>query len=138
MCSCTGSPITWKAVDRLAPVLFVSRINAHPHLLYLILPSLILLVYRRGSFWTPANITNAAFIGSAVLHMQFASTGWFYRYEAYVMCFGIYAVAAGLADHLPGRDGWQGFGKLAFPRRGGAPAGDPGQLPFARCGQLNR
>ena len=37
--------------------------------------------------------------------MQFASTGWFYRYEAYVMFFGIYAVAAGLADHLPSREG---------------------------------
>jgi len=109
-----GQPITWKAVYRLGPVLFISRINAHPHLLYLILPSLILLVYRRGSFWTPANITNAAFVGSAVLHMQFASTGWFYRYEAYVMCFGIYAVAAGLAGHLPGRDGWQGFGNWLF------------------------
>jgi hypothetical protein len=101
-------------VLRLGPVLFINRINAHPHLLYLILPSLILLVYRRGSFWTPANITNAAFVGSAVLHMQFASTGWFYRYEAYVMCFGIYAVAAGLAGHLPGRDGWQGFGNWLF------------------------
>jgi hypothetical protein len=109
-----GQPITWKAVYRLGPVLFINRINAHPHLLYLILPSLILLVYRRGSFWTPANITNAAFVGSAVLHMQFASTGWFYRYEAYVMCFGIYAVAAGLAGHLPGRDGWQGFGNWLF------------------------
>jgi len=109
-----GRPLTWRAIERLVPVMFVSRINAHPHFLYLILPSLILLVYQRGSFWTPANITNTAFVGSAVLHMQFASTGWFFRYEAYVMIFGIYAVATGLADHLPGRDGWQGWGNRLF------------------------
>ena len=109
-----GRPLTWRAIERLVPVMVVSRINAHPHLLYLILPSLILLVYRRGGFWTPANITNAAFVGSALLHMQFASTGWFFRYEAYVMIFGIYAVVAGLADHLPSRDEWHGWGNRLF------------------------
>jgi hypothetical protein len=109
-----GSPLTWQAIERLVPAMVVSRINAQPHLLYFILPSLLLLIYRRGSFWNPANVTNVVFIGSALLHMQFASTGWFYRYEAYVMGFGIYAVAAGLADHLPDRDGWQGFRNRLF------------------------
>jgi hypothetical protein len=109
-----GRPLTWWTIERLVPVMVVSRINAHPHLLYLILPSLILLFYRRGSFWNPANLTNVAFVGSALLHMQFANTGWFFRYEAYLMAFGIYAVATGLADHLPARDGWQGWGNGLF------------------------
>jgi hypothetical protein len=109
-----GRPLTWRAIERLVPTMVVSRINAHPHLLFLVIPSLILLVYRRGSFWNPANVTNAAFIGSALLHMQFASTGWFFRYEAYVMFLGIYTVAAGLADYLPGREGWQGWGNRLF------------------------
>ena len=109
-----GHPLTWQVIKRLAPALVVSRINAHPHILFLVIPSLLVLVYRRGSFWNPANVTNAAFIGTVFLHMQFASTGWFYRYEAYGVAFGIYAVAAGLADCLPWRDGWGGWGDRLF------------------------
>jgi len=105
-----GQPLTWRVIERLAPVLFLNRIFAHAHILFLLVPSLILLVYRRGSFWKPANTTNTAFIGSVLLHMQFAGTGWFYRYEAYLVAFGIYALAVGLADHLPGREAWQGWG----------------------------
>jgi hypothetical protein len=109
-----GQPLTWQAARRLAPMSFVSRINSNPHILYLILPSLVLLVYRRGSFWSPANCINAAFMGSALLHMQFAGIGWFYRYEAYLVALGIYAVAAGLADHLPRWEGWRDKGSLLF------------------------
>jgi hypothetical protein len=98
-----GHPLTLDSVERLAPAMFISRINAHPPILYLVIASLIVLVFRRGSFWNPVHVTNTAFMGSALLHMQFASTGWFYRYEAYVVAFGIYAVALGLSGHSPDR-----------------------------------
>jgi hypothetical protein len=109
-----GRPLTWRAIERLVPVLAISRINAHPYILYLMIPSLLLLAYRRGSFWDRANITNAAFIGTALLHMQFANTGWFYRYEAYLVAFGIYAVAIGLGECLPWRNDWKGWGNRLF------------------------
>jgi hypothetical protein len=109
-----SQPLTWQSVKRLAPVLVVSRLQANPHILYLVIPSLVLLVFRRGSFWKPANVANAAFFGSTLLHMQFAGTGWFYRYEAYTVFFGIFALATGLADHLPSRESWQGWGNSLF------------------------
>ncbi len=102
-----GRPLTWQAIDRLKPVLFISRINANPHVLVLVISSLLLLVYRRGSFWGPGNLTNTAFLGTALLHMQFASTGWFYRYEAYLVAFGVYALAVGVGETaLLSDNGW--------------------------------
>jgi hypothetical protein len=38
------------------------------------------------------------FIGTAILHLQYARTGWFYRYEAYLVAFGIVAAAVALDD----------------------------------------
>ncbi len=111
-----GHPLTWQAVGRLGPALFINRIITHPHILSLIILSLLLLFFRRGSFWNQANVTNASFFGCALLHMQFASTGWFYRYEAYLVAFGVYALAIGLAEHLPSQDGWLACGKgLLYP-----------------------
>jgi hypothetical protein len=37
------------------------------------------------------------FAGAAVMHLQFARTGWFHRYEAYLVCLGVVAVGARLA-----------------------------------------
>jgi len=35
------------------------------------------------------------------LHMLFAQTGWFYRYEAYLVALGIFVIAVGMCKLLP-------------------------------------
>jgi hypothetical protein len=38
------------------------------------------------------------FLGTTLLHLQFAQTNWFYRYEAYLLAFGILALGLAAAD----------------------------------------
>jgi len=40
------------------------------------------------------------FLGTAVLHMTLASVGWFYRYEAYVVALGLFALWQNTPDFL--------------------------------------
>lgn len=38
---------------------------------------------------------------STILHMMFAQTGWFYRYEAYLVAMGVISVAINIYDYIP-------------------------------------
>ncbi len=50
----------------------------------------------------------AAFLPAALLHVQFAGLGWFFRYEAYLMALGLSAVAATLAlEARQGAPAWR-------------------------------
>lgn len=109
-----GHRLTWQGIEAILPVTFISRIFTLHHILALFVPSLLLLIFRRGSFWKPDNLTNVAFAGTLILHIQFASTGWFYRYEAYLVAFGVYAIATGLAESSLWREAWQGWGDRSF------------------------
>lgn len=40
--------------------------------------------------------TALLFVGTALLHLLFASTGWYYRYEAYLLAWGVALIAANL------------------------------------------
>ncbi|MGM0595816.1 MAG: hypothetical protein ACQES9_02135 [Myxococcota bacterium] len=48
--------------------------------------------YLQRSFFSDNNIISLLFIGNLLTHLQFAQTGWFYRYEAYLVIMGITAV----------------------------------------------
>ena len=56
---------------------------------------LVLLHRRKYPVWTVETITLILFLPTLLLHMQFARVGWFFRYEAYLLVFGIYACALG-------------------------------------------
>ncbi|WP_141508998.1 hypothetical protein [Candidatus Chloroploca asiatica] len=75
-----------------------------PHLLILIVLSLASLAYsiRTGGIdkLNRESIVNIIFIGATLLHLQFARTGWLFRYEAYLMSLGILAVGVSL-NSLP-------------------------------------
>jgi hypothetical protein len=43
------------------------------------------------------------FAGGALLHLRLAEVGWFYRYEAYTVAWGLFALLIGLSDRLPRR-----------------------------------
>ncbi|MGB9979152.1 hypothetical protein [Methanobacterium sp.] len=63
-----------------------------------------LLIFRfkeKKVLWNAPNILLTLFIGTATLHMIMARTGWFYRYEAYLIALGILTIAIGISEYLP-------------------------------------
>ncbi|WP_141705147.1 MULTISPECIES: hypothetical protein [Methanobacterium] len=68
-----------------------------------------LLVFRfreKKILWNSPNILLTLFIGTATLHMIAARTGWFYRYEAYLIALGILTIAIGISEYLPAVPKW--------------------------------
>jgi len=85
---------------RLALVPFLggwAELLRTPHLLALAALAAVAL----GARWRLASSREGTmlllFLGTTVLHLQYAKTGWFYRYEAYLVAFGIVALTAALA-----------------------------------------
>ncbi|MEN6551578.1 MAG: hypothetical protein ABFC34_01690 [Methanobacterium sp.] len=68
-----------------------------------------LLIFRfreKKDLWNAPNILLITFIGTATLHMIAARTGWFYRYEAYLIALGILTIAIGINEYLPAVPKW--------------------------------
>ncbi|MBI4861578.1 MAG: hypothetical protein HY815_15145 [Candidatus Riflebacteria bacterium] len=87
------------AVARLLGLTAAMNLLAAPHLLMLILAALIVPIIRvnedpSGSL----HVELGLFVGSTMLHLQFARTGWFYRYEAYLVALGLVVLARPAAD----------------------------------------
>jgi hypothetical protein len=85
---------------RLALVPFLggwAELTATPHLLALVALGAIVLLTRWRSPSSREGTLLLAFMGTTILHLQYARTGWFYRYEAYLVAFGVVASAAALA-----------------------------------------
>jgi hypothetical protein len=81
-------------------VSYTARTNG-THLAVLIGLVLLLFVLRRESvFASRLGVMSMLFAGTALLHLVFAHLGWFYRYEAYLMCIGLVLVVL-LASQLP-------------------------------------
>jgi hypothetical protein len=78
--------------------------------------SLLLLLYRftkgKGKD-DPLHLLMSIFVVTSALHFMLASTGWFYRYEAYLVAMGLVAVAAPLFEFA-----------RRFPRTFRMPAGE--------------
>ncbi|HEY2940860.1 MAG TPA: hypothetical protein VGN09_00365 [Vicinamibacteria bacterium] len=75
----------------------------NPHLLALVAVAAVTLLARWRSPSSREGTLLIVFIGTAILHLQYARTGWFYRYEAYLVAFGIVAAAValdGLGDRV--------------------------------------
>jgi hypothetical protein len=76
-----------------------------PQILILILAAsiLFLLHYEREKrIWKSPMIMNIIFIATTLLHIQFARTGYFFRYEAYLIALGIVVIALSLGEYVPG------------------------------------
>jgi len=83
--------------------LFITRIS-ESHILILIFTASILFILkfiRSNTLWREQTILLFIFITTAFLHMLFAKTGWFYRYEAYLIAFGIFTIALEVREYLP-------------------------------------
>jgi len=61
----------------------------------------ILRLNNQNRFWENKQLMITIFIMIAFLHMQFAGTGWFYRYEAYLVGLGIFIMTILQNECLP-------------------------------------
>ncbi len=77
---------------------------------------LMVLYARRRTIWTTESLTLTLFLSAALLHMQFARVGWFFRYEAYLVALGIYACALAIQAvvRLPRRRSTAGSRGLVY------------------------
>jgi hypothetical protein len=76
------------------------------HVTVLILAALVLVTVRAARRSPAADeraLMLVLFAGTAFLHLRLASVGWFYRYEAYLMGWGLTSLAIGMGDLLPRR-----------------------------------
>ncbi|MFN3270069.1 MAG: hypothetical protein ACK42G_05750 [Candidatus Kapaibacteriota bacterium] len=67
----------------------------NPEILLLFLVAISLLFFgsrSKSDFYSFPNIFVSIFILTLLLHLQFAKVGWFYRYEAYLIFLGIFAI----------------------------------------------
>jgi hypothetical protein len=74
-----------------------------PHVLALVTLAAVTLLARWRSPSSREGTLLIVFIGTALLHLQYARTGWFYRYEAYLVALGIVVAAIaldGLGDRV--------------------------------------
>lgn len=68
------------------------RLRSAPHLLLLWLSGICLLIaelQNNPNFWRRTPVLLVLFLAGTALHALFAGIGWFYRYEAYLVGFGI-------------------------------------------------
>jgi len=79
------------------------QILSAPYILILILIAPIVFIFQYSKpkgIWKDSGIMIIIFIATTLLHMQFARTGWFYRYEAYLVALGILVIAVGMREYL--------------------------------------
>ena len=71
---------------------------------------LVLRVRRTRRFWEPVALLLFLSIAASLLHMDFARTGEFYRYEAYLIALGTFSTGLALADRSLWRTRWAAAG----------------------------
>lgn len=84
----------------------VSEILKTPELALLVAGAAFLLAVRlrrSRTLWEPVSLALALFVAASLLHMDFARTGEFYRYEAYLVAFGVLATGLACVDRTVAR-----------------------------------
>lgn len=81
----------------------LTKIQENVHVIFLLLSSLLVfMIYlKKENQCKPKILALAAFIGTTLLHIQLADTGWFYRYEAYVVFSGIAILGTTIPEIYP-------------------------------------
>ena len=80
------------------------QIVQNPPLLMLIFVGLIVFYFhysKQREIWENSIVMIIIFMATFFLHMQFARTGWFFRYEAYLIALGIFIISISLSEYLP-------------------------------------
>jgi hypothetical protein len=83
---------------------FTKTIETTPHVLVLFILSLfvlLLLFNSKKTIWNISSILLTLFLFNTIQHMIFARTDWFFRYEAYLVSFGLFALAIAIQELIP-------------------------------------
>jgi hypothetical protein len=88
----------------------IRELGAIPQLgwCFAIAVALAILCLRRERFWNTGSVMIFLFLGSVILHLQLAKTGSFFRYEAYLIYFGMVSIVITI---------WQDFVQDFFSRQ---------------------
>jgi hypothetical protein len=82
----------------------------NPHIMVLLGASLLQLAYlrfkKRTALDSARTCASLAFIGALLLHVQFANTGWYYRYESYLLVLGTVTLGVSMSDLLSTVRSW--------------------------------
>lgn len=79
----------------------IQQLLGAPHILSLMIGSIIIFILRfKKGIWEDRQIMMMIFIVTCIFHMQFAKTGWFYRYEAYLVALGVFVVSIPLFEYI--------------------------------------
>lgn len=83
----------------------LENITENPRIFALVVSSLLVfLVYsKKARLLDATKLMIAIFVGTTVLHMQFARVGHFFRYEAYLILLGVVVVGIAAGRLLPDR-----------------------------------
>jgi hypothetical protein len=83
---------------------FSKHMMTTPHILILVMGALILFIFqfnKQKTLWKDSTVMLIIFTATTFLHMLFARTGWFFRYEAYLVALGIFVIAIAMRGYLP-------------------------------------
>ncbi len=100
------------AVVRSLGYTAVAKAEADLPMYWLVIGAAAVVIYRdrvaQAAKWDEAKVSACMFVAVALLHLQFARTGQFYRYEAYLVALGVIVVGPAVARLLAG---------LSWPRQ---------------------
>lgn len=78
-----------------------NALQMNPHLLALLAAALVGVLGLRSTAATNRRLAmTGIFVGASLLHLEFAKTGWFFRYEAYLLMLGIVVVGSTLSPWI--------------------------------------
>lgn len=81
----------------------IYEIAQHADILGLTVGALIVFYFlckKHRDIWTNSIVMNIILVATIFLHMHFAETGWFYRYESYLFGLGVFVMGLSLGDFL--------------------------------------
>jgi hypothetical protein len=92
-----------RGLSRVISLMALYRLELAPHLFGLVVAVAFVGAYRflvglARDWRDPIAVLTLAWTGSTLAHAQAASMGWFYRYEAYLVAFGVVVLAISLWD----------------------------------------
>jgi hypothetical protein len=94
---------SFRGILNLLGLRSVGLLFGTPHLVALVAALLAISIWRsaRGEgIWTRGQLWIVFALGGTLIHLQFASVGWFYRYEAYLVALGVIALLVNRIDEL--------------------------------------
>lgn len=81
----------------------IDKVLRNPYLLRTFVAGAIMWItlYRENRrFWLPENIMLLLLGCTMILHVMFAQLGWFFRYEAYLVAFGIFTLSVAMLAYI--------------------------------------